>query len=98
MEMPYSLRQLDPIDIKSVQEIERAIFPTLWPRTPFKKELKNKMAKYLVAYATKNAQNNTISIPNESKCISTTAVLAKLTLLLLEPSGTICVPIEVLLL
>ena len=66
MEMPYSLRQLDPIDIKSVQEIERAIFPTLWPRTPFKKELKNKMAKYLVAYATKNAQNNTISIPNES--------------------------------
>ena len=48
MEMLYSLRELDTIDIKSVQEIERAIFPTLWPRTPFKKELKNKLQTELL--------------------------------------------------
>jgi len=65
--MPYSLRQLEPLDIKTVPEIERAIFPTLWPRTSFKKELKNKMAKYLVAYANENNQDkNKIIISNES--------------------------------
>mgnify|MGYP001434448975 CR=1 FL=1 len=65
MEMLYSLRELDTIDIKSVQEIERAIFPTLWPRTPFKKELKNKMAKYLVAYAIEDTQNKIFPISNK---------------------------------
>ena len=63
--MLYSLRELDTIDIKSVQEIERAIFPTLWPRTPFKKELKNKMAKYLVAYAIEDTQNKIFPISNK---------------------------------
>ena len=66
MEMPYSVRQLRLMDIKKAQELERAIFPTLWPKTPFKKDLKNKMAKYLVAYADENNNDkNQIPISNE---------------------------------
>lgn len=48
--MPYSLRPMLPEDAKSVAEIEMEAFPTTWPPTPFRKELSNRLARYLVSY------------------------------------------------
>lgn len=48
--MPYSLRPMLPEDTAAVSEIEREAFPTTWPPTPFRKELNNRLARYLVSY------------------------------------------------
>jgi ribosomal-protein-alanine N-acetyltransferase len=48
--MPYSLRPMLPDDTKAVAEIEMEAFPTTWPPTPFRKELSNRLARYLVSY------------------------------------------------
>ena len=47
--MPYSIRPMLPEDSKDVAEIEMEAFPTTWPPTPFRKELNNRLARYLVA-------------------------------------------------
>ncbi|MCH8949113.1 MAG: ribosomal protein S18-alanine N-acetyltransferase [Chloroflexi bacterium] len=36
-------------DIRQVMEIERQSFPSIWSRTIYERELKNKLARYLVA-------------------------------------------------
>lgn len=48
--MKPTLRPLQHDDIPQVQEIEREAFPTLWPPTSFKRELDNRLARYLVAW------------------------------------------------
>ena len=48
--MAYALRPLDYRDIPQVAEIEREAFPEMWPPTSFRRELKNRLARYLVAY------------------------------------------------
>ena len=48
--MNVQIRPLRPSDIECVEQIERQAFPTLWPPTPFKRELGNRIAKYLVAW------------------------------------------------
>ena len=48
--MPYALRPMLPDDAQAVAEIEREAFPTTWPPTPFRKELHNRLARYLVSY------------------------------------------------
>lgn len=48
--MPYALRPMMPEDTSSVAEIEREAFPTTWPPTPFRKELHNRLARYLVSF------------------------------------------------
>ena len=48
--MPYALRPMLPEDARAVAEIEREAFPTTWPPTPFRKELHNRLARYLVSY------------------------------------------------
>ena len=47
--MEYSIRPMRAEDIPQVAEIERESFPTSWPSTPFKRELSNRLARYLVA-------------------------------------------------
>ncbi|MEE9199230.1 MAG: ribosomal protein S18-alanine N-acetyltransferase [Dehalococcoidia bacterium] len=47
--MAFTVRPMKPSDMKQVLEVERNAFPTLWPPTPFKRELRNKLAKYIVA-------------------------------------------------
>jgi ribosomal-protein-alanine N-acetyltransferase len=37
-------------DVSQAVEIEREAFPTQWPPTPFKRELQNRLAHYLVVY------------------------------------------------
>ena len=48
--MSVQIRPLRAADTGPLAEIERQAFPTLWPPTPFKRELDNRMAKYLVAW------------------------------------------------
>lgn len=43
-------RPMEPGDIPQVLDIERQSFPTMWPQTVYQRELKNNMARYLVAY------------------------------------------------
>jgi ribosomal-protein-alanine N-acetyltransferase len=44
------LRPMEPHDIPQTMEIERQSFPLMWPQTVYQRELKNRMARYLVAY------------------------------------------------
>ena len=44
------VRPMKPGDIRQVMEIERQSFPNTWTRTIYDRELKNKLARYLVAY------------------------------------------------
>ena len=37
-------------DIPQVMDIERQSFPAMWPQTVYQRELKNKLARYLVVY------------------------------------------------
>lgn len=46
--MPYSIRPMDWPDLHQVAAIEREAFPTLWPPTSYRKEMKNRMAEYTV--------------------------------------------------
>ena len=45
----FIVRPMKTDDIDQVLEVERDAFPTLWPPTPFKREMRNKLARYLVA-------------------------------------------------
>ena len=46
--MPYLLRPMGPLDLDQVAEMEREAFPTLWPPTSYRRELRNKQAEYTV--------------------------------------------------
>jgi ribosomal-protein-alanine N-acetyltransferase len=48
--MPYALRPMQERDLAQAAEIERDAFPTLFPPTSFRRELKNRLARYLVAW------------------------------------------------
>ncbi len=61
--MAYTLRPMEHADIRQAQEVERDAFPTLWPTTHFRKELSNRIAKYLVAYERINALGSDSALP-----------------------------------
>jgi ribosomal-protein-alanine N-acetyltransferase len=44
----YLVRAMTEADIDQVAAIERESFPTAWPHTAYKRELANKLARYLV--------------------------------------------------
>jgi ribosomal-protein-alanine N-acetyltransferase len=44
----YQVRPMTEADIDQVADIERESFPTTWPRTAYRRELSNRMARYLV--------------------------------------------------
>lgn len=50
------LRPMRADDIPAVVEIERHSFRSMWPQTVYKRELKNKLARYLVAYEPADAE------------------------------------------
>ena len=54
--MNVQIRTLRADDTSRVAEIEKEAFPTLWPPTPLKRELSNRMARYLVAWEPKQAE------------------------------------------
>ena len=47
--MNFALRPLGPADLRQVAEIERQAFPTLWPPTPFKRDMHSQRISSLVA-------------------------------------------------
>ncbi len=49
--MDFSLRRLRADDISQVIDIEREAFSPLWVSTPFKRDIRNRRACYLVAYS-----------------------------------------------
>ena len=46
--MPYGLRPMDWDDLDQVASMEKEAFPTLWPPTSYRREMKNKLAEYTV--------------------------------------------------
>ena len=48
--MAFSVRPMTQADVRRVAEIERQAFPTLFPPTPFRRELAKRNASYLVAF------------------------------------------------
>lgn len=62
--MPYALRPMIPQDLAQAAEIERDAFPTLFPPTSFRRELKNRMARYIVAVRRDEICQPTTSPPN----------------------------------
>jgi ribosomal-protein-alanine N-acetyltransferase len=44
----YEVRPMAPGDIPQVVDIERESFPSMWPQTTYKRELRNHLARYLV--------------------------------------------------
>ena len=50
--MPFTVRPMTEADLTQVTEMEQECFPTLRPFTSFRKELHNKLARYLVAVDT----------------------------------------------
>ena len=48
--MAFSVRPMAQADVRQVTEIERQAFPTLFPPTPFRRELAKRNASYLVAF------------------------------------------------
>ena len=53
--MPFTVRLMRRQDIPQVTEIDREAFPNEWPPTNFARELVNKLAYYMVAYETPQA-------------------------------------------
>lgn len=51
-QMRYALRPMRETDIPQVAALEREAFPTTWPPTSFRHELKSSIARYLVAWDT----------------------------------------------
>ncbi len=47
---PQGLRVMDPRDFPQLVNIEREAFPTQWPPTPFRQELRNRLARYFVSW------------------------------------------------
>jgi ribosomal-protein-alanine N-acetyltransferase len=44
----YQLRPMTEADVPQVADIEAQSFPTTWPRTAYRRELANRLARYLV--------------------------------------------------
>jgi len=59
--MKLSIRPMRPADVNQVKEIDRQAFPTLETSLSFKKELRNEIARYIVAYEPDN-ENRTLSL------------------------------------
>ena len=63
--MDVLLRRLRTGDIDQVIEIEREAFSPLWTTTPFKRELNNRYACYLVACEAQDAEEDPICVEPE---------------------------------
>lgn len=46
--LPYAIRPMDWQDLDQVADIEREAFPTLWPGTSYRREMRNRAAEYVV--------------------------------------------------
>ena len=61
----FHIRPMTSLDSQQLVEVERDAFPTLWPPTPFKRELNNKLAIYLTAVALEDVSELDEAVPEE---------------------------------
>ncbi len=64
--MDVSLRRMRADDIEQVVEIEREAFTPMWVGTPFKREMGNRYARYLMALSQEGASSNGSDAPASS--------------------------------
>jgi ribosomal-protein-alanine N-acetyltransferase len=74
--MSYAVRPMDERDIAQSAEVERDAFPTLFPPTAFRREMKNKIARYLIA--SRSDENGTHSSPAPSETAGSTPLFNRL--------------------
>ena len=67
--MDVILRRLQAEDISQVVEIEREAFSPLWVSTPFKRELNNRYANYLVACPDAEAVEHPAPLPHSPESL-----------------------------
>ena len=63
--MPFAVRPLEERDVLQSSEMEREVFPTLVPSTSFRRELKNRAARYLIAWRSGEPGENGAEGPPE---------------------------------
>ncbi len=62
--LPFGVRPMAERDLSQLAEIEREAFPTLFPPTSFRREMRNRLANYLVAWRRDDAVQGDRSIGN----------------------------------
>ncbi len=60
--LPFGVRPMAERDLPQLAEIERDAFPTLFPPTSFRREMRNRLANYLVAWRRDGASRANTSI------------------------------------
>ncbi len=60
--MPFGVRPMAEGDLSQLAEIERDAFPTLFPPTSFRREMRNRLANYLVAWRREDALQGDTSL------------------------------------
>lgn len=76
--MPYALRPMSEEDAGQAAEIERDAFPTLFPPTSFRRELKNRLARYLVAFRRDDIAATPAATPSSPAPASPRSPIARL--------------------
>lgn len=71
--MPYAIRPADTPDVPQLAEIEKEAFPTTWPPTPFKRDISNSRASYLVAWELPPGRHPTSPAPRDPSFTRRTA-------------------------
>lgn len=56
--MSYKIRPMRREDVDQVVEIDKEAFPTQWPPTNYRNELRNHLARYIVVYQEKDLVNS----------------------------------------
>ena len=60
---PFVVRSLEERDLGQASEVEKDAFPTLFPPTSFRRELRSRIARYLVLARTDHADSADPSLP-----------------------------------
>ena len=60
---PFVIRPMEERDLNQAAEVEKDAFPTLFPTTSFRRELRNKIARYLVLARRDEGDNPTPGLP-----------------------------------
>ncbi len=60
---PFIVRPMEERDLNQTAEVEKDAFPTLFPYTPFRRELNNKIARYLVVSRCDPPESPDLSLP-----------------------------------
>ncbi len=60
---PFTIRPMEERDLGQAAEVEKDAFPTLFPPTSFRRELRNRLAKYLVLSRRGESRGDEANLP-----------------------------------